>query len=49
LFGLEDGVREVTLGRSFKDLQALYDRMVWIDSKVEAESFLRYLNIALAS
>jgi hypothetical protein len=47
LFGLEDSVREVTMGRSFKDLQALYDRMVWIDSKVEAESFVRDLNIPI--
>lgn len=43
LFGLEDNVRELTMGRSFAELQALYDRMVWIDSKVEAESFVRDL------
>ena len=33
------------MGRSFADLQALYDRMVWIDSKVEAESFVRELQL----
>lgn len=49
LFGLQDNVSEVTMGRSFADLQALYDRMVWIDSKVEAECFVRDLNLALES
>ncbi|MFP3609148.1 hypothetical protein SB778_03425 [Paraburkholderia sp. SIMBA_050] len=44
LFGLEDSVSEVALGRSFADLQALYDRMIWIDTRVEAESFVRELN-----
>lgn len=43
LFGLEDSVREATMGRSFAELQALYDRMVWIDSKAEAESFKQEL------
>ena len=33
------------MGRSFADLKALYDRMVWIDSKVEAECFVRDLNL----
>ena len=47
LFGLEDSVSEVTLGRSFADLQALYDRMIWIDMQVEAVSFVRDLNKAL--
>jgi hypothetical protein len=47
LFGLENSVSEVTLGRSFADLQALYDRMVWIDTRVEAVSFVRDLNMAL--
>jgi hypothetical protein len=41
LFGLEDSVREVTMGRSFAELQGLYDRMVWIDSRVEAEHFVQ--------
>jgi hypothetical protein len=40
LFGLEDNVREVTMGRSFPELQALYDRMVWVDSEVEATAFM---------
>jgi hypothetical protein len=43
LFGLEDSVREVTMGWSFAELQELYDRMVWIDSKVEAEHFVHTL------
>ena len=43
LFGLEDSVREVTMGRSFAELQELYDRMVWIDSRVEAEHFVHTL------
>lgn len=47
LFGLQDSVSEVTMGRSFADLQALYDRMVWIDPKAEAESFVRELNAEL--
>ncbi|RKR45926.1 hypothetical protein [Paraburkholderia sp. BL17N1] len=47
LFGLEDSVSEVTLGRSFADLQALYDRMIWIDTQVEVVSFVRDLNLAL--
>ena len=41
LFGLAESVSEVAMGRSFAELQVLYDRMVWIDSKVEAESFVR--------
>jgi hypothetical protein len=45
LFGLENSVSEVTMGRSFADLKALYDRMVWIDSKVEAECFVRDLSL----
>ncbi|USU18453.1 hypothetical protein [Paraburkholderia fungorum] len=47
LFGLENSVSEVTMVRSFGDLKALYDRMVWINSKVEAECFVRALNLAL--
>ena len=47
LFGLQDSVSEVTMGRSFAELQAFYDPMVWIDSKVEAECFVRDLNLAL--
>ena len=47
LFGLKDSVSEVTMGRSFAELQALYDRMVWIDPKVEAESFMRDLKQAM--
>lgn len=43
LFCLEDSVSEVTMGRSFADLQALYDRMVWIDTELEAESFRNVL------
>jgi hypothetical protein len=43
LFGLEDSLREVTMGRSFPELQELYDRMVWIDSRVEAEHFVHTL------
>jgi hypothetical protein len=43
LFGLEDSVREVTMGRSFAELQELYDRMIWIDSRVEAEHFVHAL------
>jgi hypothetical protein len=39
LFGLEDSLREVTMGRSFAELQELYNRMIWIDSRVEAEHF----------
>jgi hypothetical protein len=46
LFGLEDSVSEVTMGRSFADLQALYDRMVWIDPLVEAQSFVHDLQLA---
>jgi len=49
LFGLEDSVSEVTLGRSFADLQALYDRMIWIDTQVEALNFVRDLNMVLES
>jgi hypothetical protein len=44
LFGLEDSVREVTMGRSFAELQELYDRMVWIDSRIELEHFVRTLS-----
>jgi hypothetical protein len=40
LFGLEDSVRELAMGRGFDELQALYDRMIWIDSRVEAEHFV---------
>jgi hypothetical protein len=43
LIGLEDDLKEVTMGRSFADLQALYDNMIWIDSRVEAEHFVRDL------
>lgn len=35
------------MGRSFADLKALYDRMVWIDSKAEPECFVRDLNLAM--
>jgi len=41
LFGLADSLSGVSMGRSFTDLQALYDRMVWVDSRAEAESFVR--------
>ncbi|WP_087670982.1 hypothetical protein [Caballeronia humi] len=40
LFGLEDSVREVTMGRSFAELQALYDRMIWMDSIVRQNDHL---------
>lgn len=40
LFGLTDSVSGVTMGRSFADLQALYDRMVWIDSAAEVQAFI---------
>jgi hypothetical protein len=40
LFGFADSVGEATMGRSFAELQALYDRMVWVDSAVEARAFL---------
>ncbi|CAG9229038.1 hypothetical protein [Burkholderia vietnamiensis] len=39
LFGLEDSVKSVSLGRNFAGLQALYDRMVWIDTRAEADDF----------
>jgi hypothetical protein len=35
LFGLEDSVRKETMGGSFAELRALYDRTVWIDSRAE--------------
>ncbi|MBB3004685.1 MAG: hypothetical protein V4793_15930 [Paraburkholderia tropica] len=47
LFCLEDSVSEVTMGRSFADLQALYDRMIWIDAELEADSFSRDLKQAM--
>jgi hypothetical protein len=47
LFGLENDVREVTNGLDFRELQSLYDRMIWIDSKVEAEHFVRTLLMEL--
>jgi hypothetical protein len=28
------------LGRSIAELQALYDRLVWVDSTAEAEAFV---------
>jgi hypothetical protein len=43
LFGLADSVVETTLGREFTELQALYDRMIWVDSKLEAEDCLRHI------
>jgi hypothetical protein len=43
LFGLAESVSGVTMDRSFAELQALYDRMVWVDSAAEAEGFLREL------
>jgi hypothetical protein len=47
LFGLEDNVRELTMGRSFPDLQALYDRMIWVDTNAEAADFGRALSGAM--
>ncbi|CAB3808256.1 hypothetical protein [Pararobbsia alpina] len=35
LFGLENSVSETTMGRSFAELQARYDRMAWVDLKLE--------------
>jgi hypothetical protein len=32
------------MGRSFAELEALYDRMVGVDSAAEAESFVRVLS-----
>jgi len=40
LFGLAESVSGVAMGRSFAELQALYDRMVWVDSAVEAQAFM---------
>jgi hypothetical protein len=34
------GATALTMGRSFADLQALYDRMVWVDSTAEAQAFM---------
>lgn len=47
LFGLEDSVREVAMGRSFRELQALYDGMIWVDTRAEAESFKHELKLAM--
>ncbi|KVH05388.1 hypothetical protein WS84_28040 [Burkholderia anthina] len=44
LFALEDSVKSVALGRNFAELQALYDRMVWIDTRAEADDFKRVLS-----
>ncbi|HDR8859226.1 TPA: hypothetical protein QDA74_003724 [Burkholderia territorii] len=44
LFGLEDSVKSVSLGRDFAELQALYDRMVWVDTRAEADDFKRVLS-----
>ncbi|SAL88112.1 hypothetical protein AWB68_08660 [Caballeronia choica] len=41
LFGLEDSVRKETMGGSFAELRALYDRTVWIDSRAEMKSLVR--------
>lgn len=41
LFGLEDGVREVTLGRSFKDLQAATLKPIVADIVVPPKSIRR--------
>jgi hypothetical protein len=40
LFGLAESVSGVAMGRSFAELQALYDRMVWVDSAAEAQAFM---------
>jgi hypothetical protein len=34
------GATALTMERSFADLQALYDRMVWVDSTAEAQAFM---------
>lgn len=44
LFALEDSIKSVALGRGFAELQALYDRMVWIDTRAEADDFKRVLS-----
>jgi hypothetical protein len=46
-FGLEDSVCEATMGRSFAELRALYDRMIWIDTWLEAQDSKRHLSEAL--
>ncbi|MDP9155272.1 MAG: hypothetical protein M3O74_13590 [Pseudomonadota bacterium] len=43
LFDLADCVKEAAMGRSFELLQVLYDEMVWIDGKAEAEHFVHEL------
>jgi hypothetical protein len=40
LFGLAESVSGVATGRSFAELQMLYDRMVWVDSAAEAQAFM---------
>jgi hypothetical protein len=45
LFGLAESVSGVAMGRSFAELQALYDRMVWVDSAVEAQAFIDELQV----
>lgn len=40
LLGLAESVNGVALGRTIAELQALYDRLVWVDSAAEAEAFL---------
>jgi hypothetical protein len=40
LLGLAESVSGAALGRSIAELQALYDRLVWVDSAAEAEAFL---------
>lgn len=48
LFGLEQTVIEAACGGTFTDLQALYDRVVWVDSAAEAESFVRDIQATMA-
>lgn len=40
LFGLAESVSGIAMGRSFAELQALYDRMVWVDSAAEAQALM---------
>jgi hypothetical protein len=40
LLGLAESVSGVAMGRSIAELQAFYDRLVWVDSAAEAQAFL---------